>query len=522
MQVDTGSVNRRTALLLSFLAGLAAWFLFITWGHPEYRAYDWYAVHQWLDVYRQAFDEGLIPYHATYFVDEFQTGKYWWGNRFFASPYIIASPHVLLLSFIDTDAFLVFHLLLMFSLSFLFLVRWAKDLDLSGLSACVFAMLACFNGALVGRMSVGHLQLTGYMFIPGFIWVVWKLVNEAGLDIWLGLKRSLQLTFLLFFILLQGSLHVVYQMIVASLVLCVTFPRRAPWLLFGIACFGLLSVYFFIPNTFYGPYSPLASGVPAPAYLRIVFCGYGVRFGDYPEFLFQGSGLFVRPIVRAANVLYHFLSSLVIPYTALADASWTHTLFVGWPGFVFLCLGVWGVQRRWRCEGLQGVVPWALSAAALFFYASDCFMSVIFAFFQRYLYPLPAIDRVATNMMLYPFFAMLILSAWGLERAFREAAASGWRVRGVSWGLLTLMAVVLGVHLKSWFVIESQRNMPGYWRQPTFFTRIYDMSGDIGYVQTVNYSYIATTAVFAALLCLYLYSSRNAALAKGCGPALPS
>lgn len=499
---------RRFVLWAGFAVGLTAWCAFISWGSPDYRAFDWYAFHQQLDVIRLAFKEGRVPYHASFFLEEFESGKYWWGQRYLANVYLVTTPDVVLLPLLGTKAFLVAHMAVMFAAAYGFLARWVRDLNLTALSAAALIGLVFFNGALAGRMGVGHLQLTGYFFIPAFLYVVWKLVTEPRSGWPHGLKRGLELGCLLSFLLLQGSLHVVHQMVIACLLLALVFARKAVWLASGLASFALLSTWFILPNVLYGSYSPFAD-VEKPAYLRAVFCGYGRQSGGVPAFVFDESGP-LGPVMRGVNAAYHLGSSFVVPLNAGVDASWEYSLFVGWPGALILLIGLWGACLRWSEAGAPTRVwAWVSAAGVLCVYAIDCFGARAYSAFQQMVFPLPATDRLPSRMMLYPFFGAVLLGAWGLDRFVRaDRFVQSWR-RPAAWIAIVAMLVVLLWHFHGWFVIETQGLKPPDQYSPEFLTKIYDVAGDDGYKRTVLWSYGASAAFFAAWVVLYVSVRRR-------------
>jgi hypothetical protein len=142
----------------------------------------------------------------------------------------------------------------------------------------------------------------------------------------------------------------------------------------------------------------------------------------------------------------------------------------------------------------------------LFLYAADAFTAVVFHWFQRFVVPLPAVDRVPSNTMLYPFFTLMIFSAWGINALLKEPKLNKRSVQIGAWSLLGITVAVLAVHFRGWFLIESQLNMPAYVRPAEFFTWIYNETGDESYKHVVRYSFAWTGMVVVILVSLYMYA----------------
>ncbi|MCK5214120.1 MAG: hypothetical protein KAR05_02050 [Candidatus Omnitrophica bacterium] len=121
--------KRLIIIMVIYCIGLIHWFLFIRYGNPSFNALDWPCIHQWLDVIRQAFLQKKVPFHASYFLQEYENQKFLWGNRYFATPYIISTPQVLLLLFMDVGAFMTCQVLFMFSIAFWGCLQWGRKLN---------------------------------------------------------------------------------------------------------------------------------------------------------------------------------------------------------------------------------------------------------------------------------------------------------------------------------------------------------------------------------------------------------
>lgn len=490
---------RARVIIFMYILGLIHWVLFMRWGNPSYETFDWVCIHQWLDVFRQAFLQHKIPYHASYYLEEYVTGTYLWGNRFFATPYLIASPQVLLLSLMEVKSFMLVQLLFIYSIGFLGICLWIKKLDLSPSASCFLLAAGCFNGSIVSRIGVGLVQLTGYMLLPLYFWFLYQFIEHAHADRRIKTIVAIQYALFLFFVLLQGSNHNFMQMVVVGLIVMLFYPPTWLYYVGSLILTAVLCSYLIWPNFFYGTYFRQTD--------RDLFCGYGIQSGASGIHLVNATGLFAKACAAPVNIVHHIWQSLTFPYTAAFDATWAFNLYIGYLGVLIVVLGCVAAFLKFRSSiwiKIKKEYLFVFPAFVVAILAIHCIARYLFSFFQKII-PLPAIDRLPSRLMLYPFTLILIFTSLGWDDLFKKFSVN---IRSLIKGIVLFVFIIfLLVHSYGWSVHQTEMN---YIRPaPTgpfstlwpVKTVIYDRAGDLTYKYTVILSYSVTllAVIFCAL-----------------------
>lgn len=482
MRVQSAAKNNALHLKILFavyLLGLVHWVLFVHYGHPTHTSFDWGCIHQWLDVIKQSLAQGKMPFFASYYEKEMLTGQFLWGDRFFATPYIIPSPHTLLLAIMTVPNFISLQLALAYSVGFWGCYQWIQKFKLSTSVAVIFLLIASFNGSIVGRMGVGHIQLVGYMIVPTFFWGLYRFLVEEHLSQKETFCHALGHALFLGVLLLQGATHNINQMIIVGSLVALCYPRKIPYYLLSLFIFLLLSSYYLYPNIFYGNYMGRAD--------RVMNSGYGHNYAGGATFLPYDGGLFSHTI----NTFYHIWVGLIRPYTAATDATWEYSLYIGKLGVATILFGLFAFLYKhlksspwWRKENIL-----AIPLLIIFFLSLRDNFHFLFIAIQKIL-PIPAVDRLASRMLIYPFYFCLLLSVLGLNRVQKKDGMQ--RTKMIA---LSTVAVVLGLslftHSYGWSVAQTEANfeLPEGFMRHQFFTKIYDKVPEAGYKNTVFWSY---------------------------------
>lgn len=415
-------------LLLLYCLLVTHWVLFINYGKVDFYSFDWYLIHQWLDVIKLALLNHEIPYEVRLWSDSGPAPELM-GTKYFAMPFLILSPQILLLRWVSVQCFITIQIILAMSAGFYSLVLWQRHLHLSRFSASVLILMWSLNGALVGRMGVGHIQLTGYFLIPAFVYVM-KLFADSAKGVtspYVPVRNALLLSCLLFVVLLQGSVFTVYQMSVIIGLYGILSARSLKYVILAFAVFSLLASYFIFPNVMFGAYSVVSQGTD----LRQVFGGYGAGFS---EILRSITGIVLPEVahlatvtaknfayfllVRSFEVVGHLFFALVYSFTPWTDASWGYSVYVGPIGVLLMFLGIYGFFKERDSPGrfLLGTYRKETVLVAIIFMLSLAITSrVIFNLVQHYV-SFNAIDRLPTRIFLYPFFVALLCVCVGLDR----------------------------------------------------------------------------------------------------------
>ncbi len=498
--------NKDSVILIGlYLIGVLHWYLFMNWGKGTFFAFDWICIHQWLDVIKQAFAQKVIPYHASYYVEEFYSKNFIWGDRYFATPYVIMSPQVFLLVFLSVKQFLTLQLILIYSIGFWAACQWCKKLNLSKAASVFLIVLLCFNGSLPGRMGVGHLQLTAYMLIPLYLLILYRFVELQKSSFSENFLHSLTFAFFIFFVILQGSLHTAHQMIQVALVFFLFYYRQFFYFILSLVGMALLSFYYIIPNALFSSYT---SSEHAQSYFRTVFCGFGVTAGrsGIPIVADHGLG-------KIINLVYHIWEGLTISFNASFDATWEYSLYVSLLGVLFIVSGAYVVLKKQNSLGQFLRNQWRILAVmGIFILLSlSCTERLVFSLIQK-IHPIPAVDRLPCRLMLYPFYTVIIFAALGFDGIFKLfskniASFTKWMSLGVLF--LLLMANSYG-----WSFAQTTAryvppvNDPAGWPFH-FMTVIYNRPEDARYISVVNMSYLVTLIAVVALGVLYFWLRRK-------------
>ena len=404
------------------------WVLFINYGKVDFYSFDWYAIHQWLDVAKLALRDRVIPYEVKLWSDAGPSSELF-GTKYFAMPFLTVSPQVLFLRWVSVQSFITIQIVLAMSVSFYSLVLWKRYLHLSCFSASVLILMWSLNGALVGRMGVGHIQLTGYFLIPVFVYGMKLLADstKGAASRYVPVRNALLLSCILFVVLLQGSVHTVYQMSLIVGLFGIVFVRSLKYVMLTLAVFALLASYFIFPNVMFGAYSVISQG----ADVRQIFGGYGTGFS---EALRSVTSIALPDVGRLANltannfawpllvhcfaIVSHLFLALVYPFSAWTDASWEYSVYVGPVGVLLMFLGLYGFFRGRDSSGrlFLGACRKEIVLVTIVFMLSLSVSSrAIFNLVQQYV-SFNAIDRLPTRMLLYPLFVLLLCMCIGLDR----------------------------------------------------------------------------------------------------------
>lgn len=480
----TASQNRILILLL-YLFGVLHWYLFMQLGDAGYNVFDWRYVHQWLAIVKLALENGRAPYHVAYYSEEIATGNFMFGDRYFALPFLIASPQILALAFLSIANWMTLQVLLIYTAGFWGLVKWIRKLELSASAAVFLIILFSFNGFHSSRIGVGHLQNISYFLVPWVLWIINGFIEAEYSSIRQKSALSLQLAFLLLFVFLQGSSQLVPNIMLVGLCILLFYVRQIGWYVLGGAIGLVLSSYIVWPVLFFSPYSSMAN--------RIVYAGYG--------------GGSLESIIRG---LYYALTRL---YTAATDASWESDAYVSLLGVLLIaagCAGVW-FKRRSLAEIPLLSLGFISGMFIVGLLALDGIYARLWSLLQH-VYALPAIDRLPTRLIIYPLTYVILVASLGFDQVF-EIVRTERLKSGLKWLSLSVLLVLLMQHSWLWSLsntaLEWFGNPDSVRSKLTFGARILNHGGDDSYMMTVNVSYLVSFVTAISALAGYAYLRRR-------------
>lgn len=392
MLYNTKDFQVKSGYLTLFCFGIIAWSLFFYWGNPSFNAYDWRVLNSWLMVVKEALKSSQIPLYVSFFESEYISGEYLWGNRYFALPYIISSPQVIFLKYIDLKQFYLLHFFTTYCVAFIFYCKWCELLSLKFSGKILLYGLFFFSGPLVGRMTVGHLQLTGYFLIPAYLYLLYLLYSAPPLNFLSMVKRfTLGLSLLIIYMGLQGSLHVLQQWLILSFVIFITDFKKLGVILvsYGVAFLGLS--HLILPNLLYGQYLSDAG--------RLYQTGLPIN----SNFVIFDSGALLKWSSIFASNVFTSISSLFNLNTVQNDGSWEYSLFVG---SSFCAYSILTIAIAIRFGYLKVALLNKLKIVFLIFLGIGG--AVYLHRFASYFLYFPAIDRLSVRILIYPLIILSI------------------------------------------------------------------------------------------------------------------
>ena len=292
--------------------------------------FDWYVISSQLTVAQYAIRNSLIPFYAViesasaswtrpnFSLDSFYSEKY------LSFPYLIRTPDLLLLKYFSIETTMVVHFVIVLGIAYIGFIKLSQLLTISTSIRGLLAISWFLGGFYVGRYSVGHLQLTGYLLIPTFFYLV--LLEKSSSK---KFYSRMQLGALLGFILLLGSFHTFFQM---TLFIFIFFLfggialRRFMEILVSSVAAGAIVLF---PTIFNLNYSAFGSD-------RIVGPGYGWKFFHVinDAVLPDLSNLTVSQIIifvpkHILQILDHLVSSVFNMNIAILRRGWEWDLYLG-------------------------------------------------------------------------------------------------------------------------------------------------------------------------------------------------
>ncbi len=418
-----------------YVMSIILWFLFFEYGNPQYNSQDWPCIKSWLEIIKYGLANNQIPYYASSFLTEYKTGIYEWGNKFFAIPYVITSPHIILLKFFSVKTFFFIHFLVTFSLAFIFYRKWCDYLKLKLLSRFFIFLLFFYSGPLVGRLSVGHLQLVSYMLIPGYLYLLMRLKNSYVKNLISSFREfGIPISLLLAFAGMQASWHVVQQFIIVGIVFFIFDLEKIKVFLISVLSGFLLLAPILAPVFIFSPY------------LKDEHRFY--QLGLILEIIKGNSSPTINSFISFFNSIANVFLGLISKFNASIDNSWEQTFYVGFSGLIII---IFCIYSNYRKKYIQIQKEYLL---AIFFLSllSLGVMSKLHILVGHFLY-VPAVDRVSARLLIYPFFTLIIFSSKILE----EVSIKNSKITKLNLMLISCMAYEIIINFSNWFVINTEK-----------------------------------------------------------------
>jgi hypothetical protein len=438
-----------------YVFGLLRWAYFSNYGKISFQTADWYQEHAYYSILQSSLVTGTVPYHTNQLFHD--------SNRFLALPELVFSPHVLLLSVVDSlGIFVLIHYLVLYSIGFLGCLAIQRRFELSIFSFSVFFGLFTFNGYITSHFAVGHTMWGGYFFIPFLLITLINITEHRGSD----LRNALALAFTLFGILLLGSIHVA-AVCLLYLALFFVFNRR--FLRVGLLTipFALvLNLYRFLPAviTYRNLDDPFLSG--------------------YPTLL---------DILRSLVVIQRPSMDLTAGLSSALNW-WEMDVYIGLIGLGFLLY--FGVVRSWKQENPDlRFAEFDLPNAILVVFSVNNFYYLI----AHLPIPFAGVERIPSRFLILPIIVLLLIATIRFDDELQRLGNLR-RIHLIAAVCLVQLYLELMTHLRHWNVAAIDVNLPA---SELLEIHTVEVANDLTYIWVFNAS-VAASAV-GTLICLALY-----------------
>jgi hypothetical protein len=391
-------------LLILYILGIVHWCLFLNWGKVPFDLHDWTQAGAYLSFLHQAFITNQLP---------LQIGSTLAAtDRYLALPQTLISPQAYLLRFLEPGVFTLVNFQILYTVGFIGLLLIRRRYSLAPAAFTVLVLLFNFNGHITAHYAVGHLEWTGYFFLPIFILLMLKVLDGEKAD-W---KWVLFVSVTFFLMAIQGSFH------------------------FVLWCWAFLLGW--------GLFYPKRYLIPAIKGILFSMLLCLVRFLP-PAVEFLGGGKnFVSGFPTVTDL---FAAMIVLKYPAEAISSvfpslgwWEVDSYVGLIGLLFLV--TFGVYQT----GRNGTDKASLLAPT----AVLTFLSIgqIYAVINRLPIPLLDSERISSRFFILPMAVLIILGSIHLQELLVRHGIRSITERIFSIGVLILLAHDLFQHSRIWRV----------------------------------------------------------------------
>lgn len=438
-----------------YLFGLLKWAYFTNYGKISFQTADWYQEHAYYSILQSSLVNGTIPYH---------TNQLFHGSdRFMALPELVLSPQILLLSIVDSlGVFVLIHFLVLYSVGFAGCIAVQRRFQLSTFSFAVFLGLFTFNGYITSHLAVGHTMWGGYFFLPFLFLTLTNVADQRGSD----LKNSLALAFVLFLILLQGSLHVFAASLLYVSLFFLANPRFFRVALLAIPSVLTLNFYRLFPAviTYRGVDDPFLSGYPTLL--------------DILQALLSIERPSMEMVANLTGALYW----------------WEMDVFIGLIAFAFLLY--FGVYRSLN----QDDPSLRFSAFNLPNAVMAIFSISHFYFFIAHLpIPFAGVERIPSRFLVIPVIVLLMISTVRLDSALKRLN-SFHPVHLVALFCVVEVYLELMTHLRYWNVAAIDALLI-----PTSLIQIHTVQvvNDSFYIDSLKASYLVSA--IGGVVCIALF-----------------
>lgn len=346
--------------------GVAIFFWFFHFGQFPWTEGDWREEWTFFFAWKQALGGGGLPYYIATAMQG--------TERYFANPQTPLMPYAFGLAVVSVNAFILFHVAVVYAIGFLGAVVLRRELAIGLLAWTLFVLIFTLNGHIVSHLSVGHLPWVAYFLTP---WVLVSAIRTARGD--RSMRHVITCAAAFAGMILIGGWHVFIWSLIFMIVTCLARPREFVVFAQIGALTALLAAVRLAPAvaTFGTGVNSFISGFPTIGSVFASLVGTPVRF-------------------------------------ALLD-QWELDTYVGAAGLILLCLGA--VPFRDASKRVLNVM--LLPTAVLILLS-------LFNIYEQTLFRLPGFvsERVTTRLIVVPVLWLAVAGAARLDEWWRRGRAS--------------------------------------------------------------------------------------------------
>ncbi len=398
-------------MIVLYLLGILHWCIFLNWGDVPFDLHDWTQAGAYLSFLRNAYQANMIP---------LQIDSPLSPNRYLAIPHTLISPQSYLLRFLEPGLFTLANFLILFTVGYIGLILLRKRYSLAPAAFSVLVLLFNFNGHITAHYAVGHIEWTGYFFLPFFFLLLLQVIEGQPAN-W---KWVLLISMTILLMSLQGSYHFVLWCFIFLLIWGLFSPQKylipaVKAILFSL----LLCLFRFLP--------------PAIEYL-----GGGKNFiSGFPT---------VTDLVSGLVVLKYPAEALSWGKTVLGW--WEVDTFIGLIGlFLIIYYGIYQTSRKGYPTNTL-MMPIALMTLLS--------IGQIYSVINHLPIPLLDSERVSSRFIILPLVVLIILTSANLQVFLNRLGKRNIAERILFLALLILLLHDLIQHSRFWSVDQMYDLFP--------------------------------------------------------------
>ena len=413
-------VNRIPLIVVAwYFLGVLHWYVFLNGGQLDYAHSDWYRQQYYFIAIQNAVRTMKIPYHLSLSIQN--------TDQFFSNPEVILSPQIFLLAFLTVKQFIMFNVMLMYSIGFIGCLLIRRHYRLGAYSFSALFLLFHFNGYITSHISVVHGGWFGYFFLPFFVFYLLQFIEQDKFSLSILLKMSL----VLFGIGMQGGYHIyIWSLIFLLLLVIGNIKFLKPVLYVVISSFLLLAVRL-IPAQFVN--------WPRPEYV-----------GGYPNWQTLWSALVD---IKLHSAIVETMWSYKWKYPL---SWWEVDAFISIIGVGFLLyFGIYPYVKRWRDLEDHRFASLLFPLCGLFFLSMVDFWRIFTLFPIPYLQVVMQSQRLPTRFIVLPLVVLSTIAVIYFE-GWLKTVSQIKSMKSLLNALLILWTLFMLNHSYAWrmYVLE--------------------------------------------------------------------